>query len=240
MKTRHTAAAAALLALLALPACEDNPMAPGSMVVELTMSTDHVHTLSEITFTVSVTQDGVPVTDFEMIEVQRLAAGSDTWRGTELTLSGDVYTGTYTFASSGEYQLRVAALHHGATEMEVLIEEHDPLHVGRAHEVVGDYRVEFESDPGHLHEGDVATLQFWVLTAEADADGERHPVEGLHHLIAHCVDDEHEPVEVEPGLYTAPHEFVEAGEFHVGLHIMNHDGGMVGEASFTGHVAHAH
>lgn len=250
---------AALVAPAVLIACADNPTAPADdggddhahdeLNVELSMSAEHVHTLSEVTYTVSVTNDhGDPVTDLAAVEVQRKAHGSDTWRGTELALAGTVYEGTYTFNSSGEYDLRVAAQRPDEADLSTVWEAPDHLQVGRAHTEVGDYRVEFESFPGHIHEGETATMKFWVFEKEKDpVTDERPPVGGLTAPEIHCQgsgpEEMHPLTEVEPGVYTAEHAFGEAGEFHAGLHFpgdMPGMGGMGGEAEFHFHIAGGH
>lgn len=238
----------ALLAALALAACESNPpLGPadhGSFDVQVSWSPDHVHTLGDaVTFTVAVTDhDGDPVTDFEAVHLERRLEGDDTWREIELEPAGDVYEGAYVFATSGEYHLRVAAREHGAEEMEVLHEMHDPLQVGRAHDDLGSWRVEFESFPGHIHEGEEAALRFWVT--EEHEDGDVHPVEGLTPEV-HVRNEETgqetlvEAEEHEPGVYEVHHHFDAAGEVHAGLHATGPTGDP-GEAAFHLQVSHGH
>lgn len=243
MTVRHLIAG--LLAPLALAACSDNPVLvqPGDVSVELELSSDHIHTLSEITYTVTVRDHtGAYVTDFESLAVERKAHGSDTWRATELALTGTSYTGAYTFNSSGEYDLRVSGQRHGESEMAVLHEMAEHLEVVRAHAVVNEqYRVEVESFPGHLHEGDLASVKFWVLEPERNADGIRPPISGLTNLRIHCVDEMHADItEESPGVYVVEHTFAEVGDAHLGLHFMHGDGSMMGEAEFTTHVVHGH
>jgi len=229
--------------------CKDSPVEvhedEGPLTAELTLSTDHIHTLSEITFTVKVTDHhGDVVTDLETIEVQRKAHGATEWRGTELTLSGSNYTGNYTFNSSGEYDIRVAGMRHGGTEMEVMYEMAEHLEVVRAHETVGNYRIEFENFPGHLHEGETATVKFWVFEAEKDASGNRPAVTGLN-VDIHCgnpdgTEEEHVGVTEESnGVYIADHTFIGAGEAHMGMHFTAPDNSNI-EADFHLHVAHGH
>lgn len=237
-----------LVASLGLLACEGNPTAPEheeELTVELEIAPGHAHILqTAVEFTVRVRDGhGQAVTDFEAIQVERLQEGSDTWRAIELALDGDVYRGTYTFGSSGAYGLRVMGQRHGEAEMRLLHEAHDPLHVARAHEEAGGYRIEFESFPGHIHEGETATLRFWVMETETDADGVRPPVPGLGAQV-HCLGSEageefHGAVEAEPGLYEAAHTFGEAEETHAGLHFTGSDG-QPAEAEFHLHIAHGH
>lgn len=238
----------ALVAALAVAACESNPpLGPdghGDFDVQVSWSPDHVHTLGDgVTFTVAVTDhDGHPVTDFEAVALERRLEGEDAWQEIELEPAGDVYRGTYLFATTGEYHLRVMAQQHGAEEMEALHEVHDPVHVGRAHEEVGSWRVEFESFPGHVHEGEEAAVRFWVT--EEDADGESRPVEGLAPEIHVRTEETGEEVlleaeEHDPGVYEAHHHFEEAGDHHVGLHFTGPDDAP-DEAGFQVPVAHGH
>lgn len=241
-----------LLPLLALGACESNPSAPAEedeehgheLAAELTLSSDHVHTLSEMTFTVTVTNDhGDIVTDLQGVAVERRAEGSDTWRATELELSGSVWTASYTFSSSGAYDLRVSVVEHENSEPEVVYSAPEPLDVVRAHEEVAGMRVEFETFPGHIHEGEVATATFWVMESEADAQGNRAPLTDLHVVIT-CEEadgsfEEHHAHETEPGVYTADHTFDAPGEFVAGIRIGEHGEGEV-ETQFHTHVAHGH
>ena len=105
------------------------------------------------------------------------------------------------------------------------------------------YRVEFESFPGHIHEGSAAEMRFWVMEAEKNAAGERPPITGLTAARIHCLtgsnaEEFHAVTEIEPGVYQAEHSFTEAGEFHAGIHL--DVGGQAAEASFDLHIAHQH
>lgn len=251
MNMRHLPAA--LLLSFILPACAANPAAveeehgdaTADLEVQLAITPDHIHILqSEVTFTVTVTDHhGEAVTDFDSLAVERKAHESDTWRAVEMTLQGDSYVGTYVLASSGEYEVRVAGMRHDDPGMVVLHEMAEHLEAARAHGELGAHRVEFESFPGHIHEGETATLRFWVMEPEPNADGIRPPITGLTAAEIHCLTEtgaeEHHPVtEMEPGVYEADHEFLEAGHFHAGLH-MDIDG-QPQEAEFDLHIAHGH
>lgn len=242
MLRRHLIAILTLC--LATGACADNPVAveddhDDTLTAQLTLSADHVHTLSELTYSVVVLDHhGEAVTDLQAVTVDRLIEGGDTWRSTELTLVGTTWTAPYTFTTSGDYQVRVSVLRHGTTDPEIVHTMDEHLHVGRAHVEVGAFRVEFESFPGHLHEGDEAEMKFWVFEAEKNADGIRPPVEGLQAHIecleASGTSEEHEATEVEHGVYMATHTFAEAGLFVARLHLPD------GEADFETHVVHGH
>jgi hypothetical protein len=242
MLRRHLSGILALA--LTAGACSDNPVAveehDETLTADLTLSDDHVHTLSEISFTVVVRDHhGEAVTDLEAVTVDRLAEGGDTWRSTDLALTGSTWSAPYTFASSGEYQLRVSVMRHGATEAEVVHTMAEHLHVGRAHAEIAGYRVEFETFPGHIHEGDVAEMRFWVMEADANAEGVRPPIGGLSAHIE-CLEssganEEHVAAEVELGVYAASHTYVEAGDFTATLHLSSGE-----EVPFITHVAHGH
>ncbi|NIR49395.1 MAG: hypothetical protein GWN62_15530 [Aliifodinibius sp.] len=223
---------------------EEEPEHDDELTAELTLSADHVHTLSEVIFTVVVKDHhGSVVTDFESIQVERKLVGTDTWRGIELALEGSSYKGAYTFTTSGEYHLRVSGMRPGEHEMAMLYEPTESYHVGRAHLEAGGYRVEFENFPGHIHEGDTATMKFWVKSLEKDASGNRPPITGLSAEI-HCgeangTNETHTAVEAEPGVYQAEHTFQSAGEAHMGIEYMG-TGGSMAESEFYIHISHGH
>lgn len=215
------------------------------LTVDLNISSDHVHTLSEITFSVLVTDHhGNAVPDLFLVEVQRKAHGSDTWRGTELTFDGTLYTGVYTFQSSGEYDIRVVVMREVDSILEIPYEMVDHFEVGRAHETIGMYRIEYEHFPGHVHEGDNATVKFWVKEAEADNTGVRQPIAGLDATIICTNFDqsfENHPSadELESGVYQATHDFLQAGEANLKIEFTGSDQSLV-SASFSFNVSHGH
>lgn len=243
MLHRHLSGMLALAFLVG--ACSDNPVAveeeehDDALTAELTLSSDHVHILSELTFSVVVRDHhGAAVTDLDAVTVDRLAAGTDTWRSTELALQGTTWMAPYTFMSSGDYQLRVSVTRPGATASEVVYTMPEPVSAARAHVEVAGYRVEFETFPGHLHEQDQAEMKFWVMETERNADGIRPPIPGLDLSIT-CLEstgttENHGAMEAEPGVYMGTHTFMAAGDFIGTLHLPG------GEASFTTHVAHKH
>lgn len=243
---RHGRWQAVLLLPLLVLACDDNPTAPSDeLTVELTMSPDHVHILQTVvTFTVEVRDSrGRLFSDFDAVQVERRQAGTDTWRGIELALQGGVYEGTYTFSSSGEYELRVTGARPGDAEARVLYAAPEMLNVARAHAEAGGLRIEFETFPGHIHEGDNAALRFWVMEVDRNTDGVRPPITGLTGEV-HCVEAGGAEVmtavvEVEAGVYEAEHLFVSAGGSHVGLHFTAPDNSAA-EAAYDIEVAHGH
>ncbi len=231
-----------------LAGCEANPSGPehsDELTVEFSVEPGHVHILqTEVTYTVRVLDHhGEAVTDFVALEVQRLLEGGDTWRGTVLELVGDTYQATYTYSTSGEYQLRVAGQRPGDADLMVLHTAADPLHVVRAHAEAGGYRLEFETFPGHIHEGDEATVSFWILETERNAQGVRPPIGGvsteMHILEESGASFDYSPVESETGRYDVHHTFAEAGDCDFTIHFTGSDG-QEAEATFHHHVVHAH
>lgn len=250
MNARHLTLTLLVPAILA--SCEGNPVAPvddhedltADLNVEVVLSASHVHTLSELTFTVTVTDHhGNYVTDFDTLRMERREEGADTWRATNLTLQGTSYVGSYTFMSSGQYHLRVAGRRGHDAAMVDMHAMSEMLKVARAHVEAGGYRIEFESFPGHLHEHDVGTMTFWVMEAQADAGGNRPAVTGLspdiHCLEADGTEEEHAAAESTAGTYQADHTFLSSGVFVAALHFTGADGAPA-EASFTFSVAHGH
>jgi hypothetical protein len=247
----HTSFLAASFTALLLIGCSDNPTEPvhdddhdDELTATLSLSSDHVHTLTELTYTVSVADHhGVAMTNLTEVNVERRAVGSDTWRGTALTLNGAVWEAPYTFSSSGEYELRVSVVREGMTDPEVVYTMPEPLDVVRIHEVIAGMRVEFETFPGHIHEGETATAKFWIMESERNQLGVRPPLQGMHVTMI-CTEadgsvEEHHAEELEPGVYVADHTFVSVGDFLATIEIGEHDA-LLGEVSFTTHVVHGH
>ncbi len=212
--------------------------------MDLQLSSSHVHILSELTYTVTVTDHhGEPVTDFDTLRVERRAAGSDTWRGTDLELQGTSYLGTYTFASSGDYEIRVTGRRAHDTSMVEMHSMSEMLSAARAHAEAGGYRIEFESFPGHLHQHNSATMKFWVMETEQNAEGVRPAIAGLapeiHCLEADGTTEHHAAAELAAGVYETDHTFASVGEFVGALHFEGVDG-LEAEAEFTMHVVPGH
>lgn len=251
MNTRHWINA--LLVPVFLAACSSNPTVPveeehedatADLTVDLQLSSSHVHILSELTFTVNVTDHhGDFVTDFDTLRIERRAAGSDTWRSTSLELQGTSYVGTYTFASSGDYEIRVAGRRAHDTGMVVMHAMSEMLSAARAHAEAGGYRIEFESFPGHLHQHSEATMRFWIMETERNADGVRPAITGLtaeiHCLEADGATESHAAAELTAGVYETAHTFESVGDFVAALHFTGTDG-LEAEAEFTTHVVPGH
>lgn len=74
--------------ILLLTSCSENPAAieeHEDLQVEFTISEDHVHTLTPVTFTVAVKDDhGRAVVDFDTLRVERLFEGTEAWRAIDL------------------------------------------------------------------------------------------------------------------------------------------------------------
>lgn len=247
---RHLPLLFMALALTLFTGCSDNPVADDhddisidDLEVSMSVVEGHVHTLSPATFQLEVTDHhGERVTDFEEITINRRLVGDDTWRDIEVLPTATGFEGTYTFSSSGEYELRVSGMMHGMTESQVMHEAAEHLHVGRAHEEVGSFRVEYESYPGHIHEGQTSSLTFYVLQDNPQG-GDRIPVAGLTSEI-HCSDpdgteESHSAIEVEPGVFAADHLFAGAGEAHAEFHFTD-AAGSPQSVDFHFDVAHGH
>lgn len=239
MNYRTRFALLALLPALAV-ACDSVPTDEGEsdLTVELAVSPGHVHIWqTDVTFTASVTDDaGEAVTDFEEIRVERRLHDADSWGEVELTPSGDAYTGTYVFSSSGEYDIRVVGARPGDDEASVLHVMDGHLEVVRAHTDAGGYTVEFETFPGHIHAGDAASLRFWVTDGDTEVEGLEAEV---HVSESGSVDELRPAEEVEPGVYEAEHSFEAAGPTHAGLHFAG-AGGADAEGAFDIEISEAH
>lgn len=205
--------------------------------VDLTVSPDHVHILSEVTFTADVTDHhDEPVTDFESIHVEYSEASSGSWSQIELALDEPSYVGSHTFTESGDYDIRVTGMRAEDPSPVVMYEMPDALEAGRAHADAGGYGVEFEAFPGHIHDGDTGTLRFWVTETDGD------PVTGLTATIqvteANASVADLAATETSDGVYEADHTFGSAGEAGVALQFTGTGG--VAEAEFAIHIAEAH
>ncbi len=228
-------------------ACTANPVFPDhdeELVAEVTFSAEHLATLTEFTITVHVEDDhGEHVTAMAEVRAEFRFHDTETWRAETLTLEGEEFTGTHMFMSSGEYDFRVIGIQLGQVEEFVLYEAAEHMEVERIHVEVGDFIVEFETFPGHVHEGGEAAARFWIMEAEADPDGHHHMMAGLHAEI-HVTDAngaamEHEAHEEEAGIYEAHHTFLEAGEARFEIHFEGMDGAEH-HAEFHVPVSHEH
>lgn len=236
-----------------LAGCESNPLEPppeehedatAELTVDLTLSSSHVHILSELTFTAVVTDHhGDRVTDFDTLRVERRAVDSQTWRAIDLTLDGTSYVGTYTFTSSGDYEIRVVGRRQHDAAMVPMHTMSELLHAVPAHAEAGGYRVEFEAFPGHLHQHNTATARFWVMEVERNAEDVRPPITGLTVEI-HCLEadgsiETHQAAETASGIYEADHTFESVGDFVFEIHFTGMDNNPA-EAQFAVSVVPAH
>lgn len=245
MFLRHFMSLALLGPMIA--ACSSNPVFPEheelELVAEVTFSTDDLATLSEFTMTIHVEdQHGEHVTNMAEVRAEFRLHETEDWRGVEMQLQGQEYVGAETFYTSGEYDFRVIGIEAGHMEELVLYEVPDHMEVGRAHQELGGFRVEFETFPGRLHEGTEAAVRFWVMEAGEDGHAHGHMMAELVAEI-HITDpsgaaEEHHPHEEEPGMYEAHHTMLEAGDAHFEIHFDGPDGAEH-HAEFHVPVAHA-
>lgn len=250
--TRHSATSfiGLLLLPLAVLACDD-PLPTGAddhadatedLQVDLTLTPDHVHIYSDVTFTAAVTDHhGDPVTSFEQIFVEYREAAATEWNQIELAQDGSVYTAAHSFTSSGDYDIRVTGQRPEDSAPVVMHEMADHLHAARAHTEAGGYSVEFEAFPAHIHAEDTGTMRFWVVDEGGSSD---QPVTGLSPEIHVTESNGTETIHAasagsDQGSYEADHTFQNAEDATVALHFTGSGGGDA-EAAFTIHISHAH
>ena len=221
--TARTLMAALASLVLGATACADNPILEPDEHVEVdvsfALSAEHLSTLTTLEVEVEVTDpDGVAYTDFESVTAEFLMEGETEWRSVDLTYHDGHYSSDMMFYNSGEYEARVVALPHGSDHSETIYEHADHLDVERIHKEVGEYVVEFESFPGHLHEGDSAEVKFWVM-GEGSAPGSMSAMGGMaaniHVTHGDGHSEQHRATEHDMGVYEAMHMFDEAGEAKV-------------------------
>ena len=239
-----------VLALLTGAACVDNPvLAPHDdhgeeLDVALTFSEQHLATLTELEIEVEITgHDGASYTDFIAVAVEFKLEGEESWVARELELHGSHFSAEHTFYSSGDYEARVVAQRHGADHSETIFERDGHLEVERIHKEVGEYRIEMETFPGHLHEGDEAEVKFWILEA-SDGQGSGHSIGGLTadiHLshVASGDSMSYRAEEHTTGVYEAHHVFAEHGETEVMIEFEDEHGAHH-TAAFRVHVDDSH
>ena len=193
-------------------------------------------TLDEVSFAVEIEDAlGNHTTAMEEVRLEIRAVGGD-WREITLTPMTDHFLGTRTFASSGEYELRVLGMQHMGHMMEEMHTR--SFQVDRAHTDAGVFHIEYESEPGHIHAGEESMLMFWVAMEDG---GEA--AAGLTVQIVVEESDGHvttlEADEVEPGMYRATMDFADGGETHVALVLLD-ENGQEFEADFHFTVAGVH
>ncbi len=243
---RHMRFAPAITLAVWTLACSESPTQPvheHELHVTLAMS-DHISTLDPVAFTVTVTDehDGSAITDFSSIQVEYELEGTGTWRAVELTKSQASYVGTYTFVTSGDYHFRVTGMRGSETQTRTIYELPAHVEVERAHETVGtNYRVEFETFPGHIHEGEAATVRFWIM--EGDGAGGFNPAAGWSAAIE-CgnpdgTGEAHAVTGTNDGVYEVMHTFEGGGEAHMELRFTD-AANVEWETDFHLHVAHGH
>jgi hypothetical protein len=233
--------------------CSDNPVTPDPhndddevLTAVVTYSVQDMYTLTPVTVEVEIKDHhGEHVTDMESVRVEFKRHEDAAWSGTDLAPDGDHFHADHVFMSSGEYEMRVMAQAHGTPAATVIETEggHGHFDVHRIFQEIGNARVEFETFPGHVHEGEEIAGTFWIMEREQDADGHHH---GMHGLAAevHCVEvsgveESHMADEHEEGVYEAHHTFSSAGEAHMTIHFPG-DAGAEHEVTFTFSVAEGH
>ena len=216
------------LALVGAAACADNPILEPDihaedLDVELEFSLAELATLTEMEVEVSVTDDdGAPYIDFESVAFEFRLEGEEAWAAVELVLHDGHFTAEQMFYTSGEYETRVTAMRHGSDHTETIFQAGEHLEVERIHMEVGEFRVEMETFPGHIDEGDEAEVRFWITEAGSDGHTGGHAMGGLEAEI-HLTHGEtgasmqHMGAEHSEGVYEAEHHFDEAGVMEISI-----------------------
>lgn len=238
------------LGLGAAAACADNPiLSPDAhddeLEVEVSFSEEHLATLTGVEVEVRITdRDGAPVTDLDDVAVESRLEGEDEWSTLDLDFHDGHFSAEHMFYSSGEYEVRVVARRPGGDHADVIHERPGHLEVERVHREVGPYRVEMETYPGHLHEGDEAEVRFWVGTGGGDGHGGMSPMHGLDATVqimhggSGGSEVSHMADEHDPGVYEVHHTFDEHGEAEV--HMGFDDGNGHHEVAFALPVDEGH
>jgi len=232
---------------LLIAACNSNPpFAPethqGDLTAEVAFSVAEFSILEEFEIEVTVRDaDGNVVTDVESLQAEFRHHDDTEWRAVPLEGHADHFAATHMLPTSGEYDFRVTGVPHGETEVHVLYEAAEHFLFERAHFEAHGTRVEFETFPGHIHEGDEAALRFWIF--EDDHGGSGHvAMQGLTVQI-HCFEggvqvEEYAAEEHEAGVYEAHHTFTEAGDGGAEIHFQV--GAEEVHGAFNFPVSHGH
>lgn len=234
----------ALLAMVSLTTgCSDNPTGPPAeegLTFTLDTGVEEVETLTQVDFALTIRDGhGEMMTNYEELQLEQRLEGSTTWRAIPMTHDGSIFRGQHTFGTSGEYEVRVMGAEehsdhaHGAgkfstaqSEMRELHHFQEHLHIHRTHHEMSDHRIEFESFPGHVHEGEQATFMFWVEDAHSEhSHGEAEPTTGLDAEI-HCTESDGtihimSASESAPGVYESDHTVEAPGMTKVALKFMS-------------------
>lgn len=239
--------------VLLLIGCSDNPVTPTThddenepLTAQVAFSTTDVYTLSGVEVDVVVMDHhGTPVTDLGAARLEFKRHEDPSWAGIDLTRGPDHFHAEHIFVTSGEFEMRVMVQRHGETAMSEAVVEggHAHLEIHRAFQEMGGARVEFETFPGHVHEGQEVTGRFWIMERELDHDGHHHGIHGLSAEI-HCLEPDghqqgHIAEEREEGVYEAHHTFESAGSGEMTIHFPG-DMGAEHEATFSFPVVEAH
>ena len=231
--------------MLVLAACSENPVAPDDheLTVELSMSTEHVSTLTSIEFEVELLDhEGLRTTTVASMQVEYRLAGETDWRVAVLEQHEDHYKTEIMFMSSGEYDVRVTGDEHGEGHMDEMYVMAQALEVERIHQEIGGFIVELETFPGHVREGEEIEVNFYIMEEGGGHHGTMMPglVTEIHCTGSDGAVEEHTGDEHEgPGIYTSHHTFTEAGEAKVEIHFEDASG-LELHAEFHLPVAHGH
>jgi hypothetical protein len=213
---------------LAVAACDGSTdpdvFATDELTAELAITPDHVHAFeTTVTFTVAVTDpNGDPVTDFDVLNVERKKTTAASYSLMATTLAGAFYSVDYLFEGSGQYEIRVSGQRPGDAAPVIMYELPTPLEAVRPHFHVGGYEVRIEPSPGHIHAGNTSDVQFWVLdpTTEAGITGlaptlfVQDPTGAETALVS---------TEGADGLYHGSHTFGTAGDWVLGIRFTGTD-----------------
>lgn len=231
--------------MLVLAACSKNPVAPDDheLTVKLSMSTEHVSTLTFIDFEVElVDHEGLQTSAVADMQVEYRLVGETEWDVAVLEQHEDHYKTEIMFMSSGEYDVRITGDEHGDSHMDEMYVMAQALEVERIHQEIGGFIVEMETFPGHVREGEEVEVNFYIMEKDGDHDGNMMPGlvtdirgTGADGVVENHTGDEHEG----PGIYTARHTFTEAGNASVEIHFED-SSGLELHAEFQIPVDHGH
>ena len=215
--------AAVGLAGLAALGCEggDNPTALSDLNpnVQFRIDATELETFEEIDVEVMLMEGGSPMDMREVwLEIESEAGGEVSRVAMEP--EGDVFSAHVTFYEPGGHHLHVMGtprLHHLEFEM-----GDQEIEVGRRHEAIGPYWVEFAASPAPVEEGDAGHLRLFAY--QLNADGTPGAAVGGLTLAVEV----HDPTGVETtlvmveedlGEYEGARDFGEAGHYEVHVSI---------------------
>lgn len=199
----------------------DNPTALSDLNpnVQFQIDATELETFEEIEVEVMLMEGGSPMDMREVwLEIESEAGGEVS--RVAMHPEGDVFSAHVTFYEPGGYHLHVRGtlkLHHLEFEM-----GDQEIEVGRRHEVIGPYWVEFAASPAPVEEGDSGHLH--LFTYQLNQDGTPGAAVGGLTLAVEV----HDPAGVETtlglieedvGEYEGAYDFGEAGHYEVHVSI---------------------